>query len=76
MEKLYKQGELIEKNVKIGDIIEITEGVFLQVKEISQITEEDLAGTKKLNVYLKGEIISNGKPKGNTKQHSRYKSNF
>ena len=76
MEKLYKQGELIEKNVKIGDIIEITEGVFLQVKEISQITEEDLAGTKKLNVYLKGEIISNGKQQGNTKQRSRSNSNF
>jgi hypothetical protein len=76
VEKLYKQGELIERNVKIGDIIEITEGIFLQVKEISQITEEDLAGTKKLNVYLKGEIISNGKQKGNTKQHSRSKSNF
>ncbi len=76
MEKLYKQGELIEKNVKIGDIIEITEGVFLQVKEISQITEEDLAGTKKLNVYLKGEIISNGKPQGNTKRRSRSNTNI
>ena len=76
MEKLYKQGELIEQNVKIGDIIEITEGVFLRVKKISQITEEELAGTKKLNVYLKGEIISNGKHKGVTKKQSRSNSHI
>jgi hypothetical protein len=76
VEKLYKQGERIEQNVKIGDIIEITEGVFLRVKKISQITEEDLAGTKKLNVYLKGEIISNGKHKGITKQQSRSNSSI
>jgi hypothetical protein len=63
VEKLYKQGELIEQNVKVGDIIEITSGVFLRVKKISHITEEDLAGTKKLNVHLKGEIISNEKSK-------------
>lgn len=72
MEKLYKQGEPIEENVKVGDIIEITMGVFLQVKEISQITEEDLAGKKKLNVYIKGEIISNEKtiPKKRRKSNS------
>ncbi len=72
MEKLYKQGEPIEENVKVGDIIEITMGVFLLVKEISQITEEDLAGKKKLNVYIKGEIISNEKttPKKRKKSNS------
>ena len=72
MEKLYKQGEPIEENVKVGDIIEITMGVFLLVKEISQITEEDLAGKKKLNVYIKGEIISNEKttPKKRRKSNS------
>lgn len=61
MEKLYKQGELIEMNVKIGDIIEITSGVFLKVKKINLVTEEDLAGAKKTNVYLKGEVISNAR---------------
>lgn len=70
MERLYKQGELIEQNVKVGDIIEITSGVFLRVKKISHITEEDLAGTKKLNVYLKGEIISNGTKKLSRKRKS------
>jgi hypothetical protein len=72
VEKLYKQGEPIEENVKVGDIIEITMGVFLLVKEISQITEEDLAGKKKLNVYIKGEIISNEKttPKKRKKSNS------
>jgi hypothetical protein len=70
VERLYKQGELIEQNVKVGDIIEITSGVFLRVKKISHITEEDLAGTKKLNVYLKGEIISNGTKKLSRKRKS------
>jgi len=61
MEKLYKQGEIETPIVNVGDIIEISIGVFIRVKEIRQITEEDLAGTKKTNVYLVGEIISNGK---------------
>jgi hypothetical protein len=65
MERLHKQGELILHNVKEGDIIEITEGVFLRVKKINLVTEEDLAGTKKTNVYLKGEVISN---EGRTKR--------
>lgn len=63
MEKLYKHGEKIEDSVKVGDIIEIVSGVFIKVKEVGTITEEDLAGTKKTNLYLKGEIISNGKTK-------------
>ena len=59
MEKLYKQGEDISELIQIGDIVEIKSGVFVKVKEV-KITEEDLAGTKKRNLYLKGEIISNG----------------
>lgn len=61
MERLFKKGEKIENNVKPGDIIEITQGVFIKVKKIHLITEEDLAGTKKTNIHLKGEIISDGK---------------
>ena len=61
MEKLYKQGENIKDAVKVGDIIEIKIGIFIKVKSIETITEEDLAGIKKTNVYLKGEILSNGK---------------
>jgi hypothetical protein len=61
MEKLYKQGENIKDAVKVGDVIEIKSGIFIKVKSIETITEEDLAGTKKTNVYLKGEILSNGK---------------
>ena len=60
MERLYKQGEKIEDSVNVGDIIEIVSDVFIKVTEVSMITEEDLAGTKKTNLYLKGEIISNG----------------
>jgi preprotein translocase subunit YajC len=61
MEKLYKQGENIKEAVKVGDVIEIKSGIFIKVKSIETITEEDLAGTKKTNVYIKGEILSNGK---------------
>jgi len=61
MEKLYKQGENIKESVKVGDVIEIKSGIFIKVKSIETITEEDLAGTKKTNVYLIGEILSNGR---------------
>jgi hypothetical protein len=73
MEKLYKQGEKIEDSVEVGDIIEIVSGVFIKVKEIKTITEEDLAGTKKTNLYLKGEIISTNedRQKRNTRKHSQ-----
>lgn len=60
MEKMYKQGEDLKNSVKVGDIIEIAEGIFIKVTSV-KIIEEDLAGTKKTNVYLKGEIISNGR---------------
>jgi hypothetical protein len=73
MEKLYKQGEKIEDSVEVGDIIEIVSGVFIKVTEIKTITEEDLAGTKKTNLYLKGEIISTNedRQKRNTRKHSQ-----
>lgn len=60
MEKIYKMGEELRETVEVGDIIEIKSGVFIKVKSI-KITEEDLAGTKKTNVYLMGEIVSNGR---------------
>ena len=61
MEKLYKEGDVIKEAVKVGDVIEIKNGIFIKVKSIETITEEDLAGTKKTNVYIKGEILSNGR---------------
>jgi hypothetical protein len=60
MEKIYKQGEDLKDSVKVGDIIEIAESIFIKVTSV-KIVEEDLAVTKKTNVYLKGEIISNGR---------------
>jgi hypothetical protein len=66
MEKLYKEGEDMSEDVKVGDILEIKSGIFVKVKEI-KVTEEDLAGTKKRNLYLKGEIISNETRKYRTK---------
>lgn len=60
MEKLYKQGENIQDLINIGDVIEIKSGIFIKVKIIETIIEEDLAGTKKTNVFLKGEILKNG----------------
>jgi hypothetical protein len=72
MERLFKQGERIENNVNVGDIIEITRGVFIKVKRIHLITEEDLAGVKKTNITLKGEIISDGKER-NTRSNQKSK---
>jgi hypothetical protein len=78
MGKLYKEGDDMSKDIKVGDILEIKSGVFVKVKEV-KVTEEDLAGTIKTNLYLKGEIISNenGKTRanglkqtGNSRQHS------
>ena len=78
MGKLYKEGDDMSQDVMVGDILEIKSGVFVKVTEV-KITEEDLAGTIKRNLYLKGEIISNenGKTRadglkqtGNTRQHS------
>lgn len=58
MEKLYKEGDDISDSIQVGDILEIKSGVFIRIKEV-KITEEDLAGNKKRNLYLKGEVISN-----------------
>lgn len=69
MEKLYKKDDL-EIELEIGDIVEISEGVFMKITEIKNITEEIIAGTKKTNVYMKGEIISNGKEKSINKLKS------
>jgi len=61
VEKIFKHSEQIETSIKKGDIIEIEHGVFIRVNRVELVTEENLAGTKKTNVYLKGEIISNGR---------------
>lgn len=78
MGKLYKEGDDISELIQVGDILEIKNGVFIEIKDV-KITEEDLAGTKKRNLYLKGEVVSNEngkeradglKPTGNSRQHS------
>jgi hypothetical protein len=57
--RLYKEGEDIPTPLQIGDIIEVQSGVFVKIKEILTENEEDLAGIKKINIRLKGEVVAN-----------------
>jgi hypothetical protein len=57
--RLYKEGEDIPIPLQIGDIIEVQSGVFVKIKEILTENEEDLAGIKKINIRLKGEVVAN-----------------
>jgi hypothetical protein len=57
--RLFKEGEDIDSSLQIGDILEVEPGVFVRVLDIIKETEEDFAGIKKLNIHLKGEVISN-----------------
>ena len=59
MIRLYKEGEDIPTPLQIGDIIEVQSGVFVKIKEILTENEEDLAGIKKINIRLKGEVVAN-----------------
>lgn len=59
MIRLYKEGEDISSPLQIGDILEVDPGVFIKVKEIIKETEEDFVGIKKINILVKGEVISN-----------------
>lgn len=59
MIRLYKEGEDIPIPLQIGDIIEVQSGIFVKVKEILTENEEDLAGIKKINIRLKGEVVAN-----------------
>lgn len=59
MIRLYKEGEDIPTSLQIGDIIEVQSGVFVKIKEILTENEEDLAGIKKINIRLKGEVVAN-----------------
>jgi hypothetical protein len=61
MIRLYKEGENIDSPLQIGDIIEVESGVFIKVKDLIKETEEDFLGIKKINIRIKGEVISNGK---------------
>ncbi len=61
MNRLFKQGEIETSTIKVGDIVEITIGVFMKVKEVKNSTIEFLAGTTKTNIHLIGEIIADGK---------------
>jgi hypothetical protein len=61
MVRLYKEGENFDSPLQIGDIIEIESGVFIQIKDFIKETEEDFLGIKKINIRIKGEVISNGK---------------
>jgi hypothetical protein len=57
--RLYKEGDDIPTPLQIGDIIEVQSGVFVKIKEILTENEEDLAGIKKINIRLKGEVVAN-----------------
>jgi hypothetical protein len=59
--RLFKSGESID-SIQIGDIVEINPGVFIEVVDIIKETEEDFADVKKLNIHLKGAVISNYEP--------------
>ena len=66
MKKLYKEGENIT-SLSVGDILEIESGVFITIKDLVKETEEDFLDVKKINIHIKGEVISNEKSKSTTK---------
>ena len=71
MIRLYKEGEDIPTPLQIGDIIEVQSGVFVKIKEILTENEEDLAGIKKINIRLKGEVVANESNRQKTSKRSR-----
>lgn len=71
MIRLFKEGEDIGIPLQVGDILEVESGIFVKVKEIINESEEELAGIKKINVRIKGEVVSNGKPKLAKTRNSR-----
>ena len=73
MIRLYKKGDDIPStSLEIGDIIEVESGIFVKIKEILKETIESLAGIKKINVSLKGEVVSN--EKRTTEKPRRFRS--
>jgi hypothetical protein len=71
MIKLYKEGEDISTPIQIGDILEVEPGLFVKVKEIIKETEEGFADIKKINIRIKGEVISNATRKETKRIRSR-----
>ncbi len=71
MIRLYKEGEDIPTPLQIGDIIEVQSGVFVKIKEILTENEEDLAGIKKINIRLKGEVVANESNRQKSSKRSR-----
>lgn len=71
MIKLYKEGEDIVTPLQIGDILEVESGLFIKIKEITKETEEDFADIKKINIRIKGEVISNATRKETKRLGSR-----
>jgi hypothetical protein len=69
--RLYKEGEDIPTPLQIGDIIEVQSGVFVKIKEILTENEEDLAGIKKINIRLKGEVVANESNRQKPSKRSR-----
>ena len=63
--RLYRDGEN-QENIKVGDIIEIYNGVFIKVKDIEDVSEEVLIDIKKSTSKIKGEIIAYGRRKFET----------
>ena len=71
MVKLYKEGEDICTPLQIGDILEVEPGLFVKVKEIIKETEEGFGDIKKINIRIKGEVISNATGKETNRVRTR-----
>ena len=71
MIRLYKEGDDIPTPLQVGDIIEVQSGVFVKIKEILTENEEDLAGIKKINIRLKGEVVANESNRQKSSKRSR-----
>jgi hypothetical protein len=54
--KIYKHGESI-KDVKIGDIIEVSLDIFVKVLEFPKSYDEHLGNNKQSTYHLNGVVV-------------------